>query len=214
MAFITFGKVNRDIIPILVGCIFCFFSRFLIVFDESILYNHPIIINIFSDSSKIFAIIPLVIAKTRTNEVNKNNAKNLILKEGKYVYLNANDEIKKGKWIYIILSIIIYYIQSCIMAISISIKSNLYVWNLLITSIFCRLIFKINLYRHHYLSIILIILTELILDLISENLQNDINNNLFYVFLRFISEILSSLNDMLDKYLFERKFVNIYEIIL
>ena len=214
MSFISLGKIDRDIIPILIGCIFCFFSRLLFTYDETILYEHPILLNIFAESPKTLAIIPLVVAKIRSKKVNKNKVENLTLKEGKFVYTNIKNKIVKGKLIYIILSVVLFFIASCVSSFSISIKTNLYVWNLLITSIFYYFIFKIKLYRHHYLSIITIILTELILDLVSENLQNDFNNSLFNVLLRFLTEILLSLDDIINKYLFENLFVNVYELTL
>ena len=156
MSFISLGKIDRDIIPILIGCIFCFFSRLLFTYDETILYEHPILLNIFAESPKTLAIIPLVVAKIRSKKVNKNKVENLTLKEGKFVYTNIKNKIVKGKLIYIILSVVLFFIASCVSSFSISIKTNLYVWNLLITSIFYYFIFKIKLYRHHYLSIITI----------------------------------------------------------
>ena len=76
------------------------------------------------------------------------------------------------------------------------------------------MIFKIKLYKHHYLSLILIIILGIILDFICENLQDDITKNFGFVLLRLLREILFSSSDVLVKYLFEKKFCSIYEISL
>ena len=48
----------------------------------------------------------------------------------------------------------------------------------------------------------------------SDEIQNDFNNSLFHVLLRFLTEILLSLDDIINKYLFENLFVNVYELTL
>jgi hypothetical protein len=76
------------------------------------------------------------------------------------------------------------------------------------------LIFKIKFYKHHYLSLILIIILGITLDLICENLQDDITKNFGIVLLRLLRETIYSSNYALVKYLFEKKFCSIYEISL
>lgn len=71
-----------------------------------------------------------------------------------------------------------------------------------------------KLYRHHYLSILIIIITGTILDLVFQNLQNDFKNNIFLFLLRLLREILNSLHNVINKYLIEKKYCSIYEIAL
>ena len=82
----------------------------------------------------------------------------------------------------------------------------------MITSIFYYLIFKKKLYKHHYLSIILIILIGLIIDLVLGNLQKDITEHYLLLLMRFLREILYSFHDVVDKYIMEKKYGSIYEI--
>ena len=82
--------------------------------------------------------------------------------------------------------------------------SNTTILNILITSIFYYCIFKIKLYRHHYLSVILIIITGFAIDIILDNYQYDIKNNLAILFIRLIREILYSLSSVIDKYIMEK----------
>ena len=104
------------------------------------------------------------------------------------------------------------FIQGILYISSIEVKSNSWILDILITSIFYFLIFKIKLYKHHYLSIIIIILTGFILDLVFENIQNDISNHFLSLVLRFLREIIFSLVDIINKYLMDKKFCSVYEI--
>ena len=59
----------------------------------------------------------------------------------------------------------------------------------------------------------LIILTGIILDLILGNLQNDINDYFLSFLLSLSREIIYSLHEVVNKYLMEKKFCSVYEII-
>ena len=223
MRFITFGKIDRKIIPILLGCAFCFFHRSLILFTlfkKSNIGNHRIITNIYVAISKLFTIIPFIIYKNRTNknnqnEINKINYNNTTnTNKIELIYEDyANDKVP-GKGRYLLLSGIIFFIQSFIFLATGEVKSNSWIWDILITSILYYLIFKIKLYKHHYLSVILIILIGFTIDLVLGNLQKDVSENIGFLLLRFLREILYSLHDVINKYLMEKKYCSIYEISL
>ena len=206
MKFLSLGDINKNIISIIVGCIICFSSRLLFRFSEdSELFNHLIIQNILIQFSYIFTIIPFLIFKYRTNnKYIKNN----------YLEDITQKKITKGKWLYIFLYNFIDIIQSIIFLYLIELKSNFWILDICFICIFYYLIFKIKLYKHHYLSLILIIILGIILDFICENLQDDITKNFGFVLLRLLREILYSSSDVLVKYLFEKKFCSIYEISL
>ena len=91
------------------------------------------------------------------------------------------------------------------------VKTNSWIWIILITSIFYYLIFKIKLYLHHVLSSILILLIGAIIDIISDNVINDINSHLVLLIIKFIRETLFSLYNVMAKYVMEKKFVSVYE---
>ena len=73
MVFIKFGKVDKKIIPLLLGCIFCFFNRILNTYKETILFKHIVITNIFVAISKLFIIIPYIIYKIRSRNIRNNS---------------------------------------------------------------------------------------------------------------------------------------------
>ena len=118
----------------------------------------------------------------------------------------------EGKYTYIIISSVLYFVQSIILLFTINIRSNDWIIDILFTLVFYYLFFKIKLYLHHYLSIILIILTGITLDLIMENLQSDIHNHFLLLLLRLLRDIIYSIYEVINKYLMEKKFSSVYEI--
>ena len=215
MRYISLGSIDRNSIPIFIGCIFSFLSRLLYNYDGIILFKHSIISNIVSAFSRVIMLIPLIILKIRTKKINideNDNKDRKNSKKGKLLYTNSKKIIIRGKYWYIILSSIIFFIQGIMLLYTIEIKTNFWISEILITCIFYYLIFKIKLHKHHYSTIILIILTGIILDLVFENLQNDLSNRILLFFIRFTREILYSLHDVVNKYLMEKKFCSPYEI--
>ena len=215
MALLNLGLIDKNLIPIIFGSISCFLNRLLNKYKYTLLFKNPILTNISISSSKIFAIIPLIITKLRSKQIDDNK----IESENndcsvEYIYINANKSNIIDKWKYIILSVIVFFFNQFLFVITNKVKTNLTILNILITSIFCYLFFKIKLYRHHYLSVILIVITGLVIDLILGNLQYDFSNNLVFVFLRLLRETIYSLVNVIDKYIMETKFVSVYELLL
>ena len=69
-------------------------------------------------------------------------------------------------------------------------------------------------YKHHYLCIILIIIVGFILDISLGNFQEDFNKNWYFIFLRIIREILYSLQHVINKYIMDKKFCSVYELLI
>jgi len=215
MALISIGKIDMNLIPMIIGCIFCFLNRLLNQYDGTLLLKNAILTNIVISSSKLFTVIPLLILKFRSNKVNSNEIKSVnSLKKLKYIYTEKKIEITQHKGRYILLSAFIFFVQSIFFVLTFEIKTNSWIWNILITSLFYYWLFKIKLFKHHYLCIIIIILIGFIIDLVLQNLQNDISDNLTLFLFRVLREILYSFHDVIDKYIMEKKFGSIYEILL
>ena len=208
MSFISLGKIDKKIIPIILGCIFAFLSRLLLNFDKTTLFDHSIISNVVSSFPRIFAFIPLIIFKIRTKKVK--NVKNDIVTQGRY----STKDVTKDKWIYIILTSVIFFVQGILIVFTIKVKTNSWICFILFTFLFSYWIFKIKIFKHHYISIIVIILTGLIFDLALGNIQEDFTNNFWIFLLRLIREIIYSLDNVLVKYTMERKYCSVYEICL
>ena len=109
MAFIGLGEVNRNLIAIIVGCIFCCLNRILNLFSESELFKNKILTNIFIAFADVFTVIPYIITKRRSkSKVIKTNIKflNLTKEESRIGYKHKEIYVYK-----IVLKIknIIYY---------------------------------------------------------------------------------------------------------
>ena len=212
MSFISIGKIDKSHIPLLIGCVFCFLNRLLNQYDGTLLFKNVIITNIVISFSRIFALLPHIILKIRTKrETVNNNNNNINIPNDLYLYTDNEKKIIKGKFGFIIFSAVIFFIQSILFLSSLQIKVNSWILYILGASIFSYIIFKDKLYKHHYLSIILIILIGVVIDLVLETLQYDISNNLLQLLLRLLREILFSFHHVIAKYIMEAKFVSVYE---
>ena len=215
MAFIGLGLIGNNLIPILIGCIICFLSRILILYEKTELFEHAVLPNFIVDFSLLFTIIPHIIIKKQIISGYNDDKLNQEDNKKELIYNEKTDVIilMEGKYPYILLSSVLCFVQSVILMFTIKIKSNTWILDILFTLIFYYLSFKIKLYKHHYLSIILIILLGIILDLVLKNLQSDINYNVLLLLLSLSREIIYSLYVVTNKYLFEKKFCSVYEII-
>ena len=213
MACISLGKIDKNIIPIIVGSIFCFLNRLLNEAKPEI-YENTILTNIVISLSRFLTIIPLIIFKIkfkqdrRYNDKNNNsdkNSKSIVL-----IYKN-NRIYVKGVAKYVLLSAVIYLIQSIFFALAFKATTNAWIWYILIASIFYYLMFKVQLYKHHYLSIIFIIVIGTVIDLTTEAIIVDANNEPLALVSKYIKEILFSLYNVIAKYVMEKKYISVYE---
>ena len=213
MACISLGKIDKNIIPIIVGSIFCFLNRLLNEAKPQI-YENTILTNIVISLSRFLTIIPLIIFKIKFkqdrsyNDKNNNsdkNSKSIVL-----IYKN-NRIYVKGVAKYVLLSAVIYLIQSIFFALAFKATTNAWIWYILIASIFYYLMFKVQLYRHHYLSIFFIIVIGTVIDLTTEAIIVDANNEPLALISKYVKEILFSLYNVIAKYVMEKKYISVYE---
>ena len=214
MAFISLGKIDKSFIVIIVGCIFCFLNRLLYQAD-SLLEEIPILHIIVSSQSRFLTVIPFIILNIRTKRTtNNNNEMEYTIrekKEKKLIFYDNEKRYVKGKWKFILLSGIIYSVNTTFFALSLKVKTNAWILYILIASVFYYLIYKVKLYKHHVLSIVLILLIGIIIDLIKENIQNEIINKTLLVLSKFMKEIAFSLYNVVAKYVMEKKYISVYE---
>ena len=219
MAFIGLGKINTNLIPIIIGCIFCFLNRLLNQYEGTKLFENVMLTNIFISFSDIFTIIPYIIFKIRSKKVYKPENKELIpneTKETKFEFLyeetyDIEDEVE-GKGKFIVLIGVIFFVNYFIFVYIFALKTNTWIMYILFTSIFYYLFFKSKLYKHHYLSIVIILIIGLVIDFVEGNIQKDFTKNFKLILLSFLRVILLSLNYVLIKYTMEKKYASPYEI--
>ena len=212
MAIIGLGQIDSNLISILVGGVLCFLNRLISRYKETLLFKNVILTNIGISLSRFLAGIPYIIILIRSKkETAPNDTKDMVLLLPRFIPKDKSKEISKDKNIYIFLTSVINFIQSVLFVYTISIQTNAWIGYILITVIFYYIFFKIKLYKHHYLSIIIIISLGLLIDLVLENLQTELINDTLSLFLKYLREILLSSHFVIIKYIMENKFVSVYE---
>ena len=121
-----------------------------------------------------------------------------------------NEEIYKGKWGYIMLAAVFFFIQNISLVFTFETKTNAWICYILLSSIIYYLIFKNKLFIHHYLSIALILIIGITIDLVTENLQNEIATAGLYI--KFLKEVFFALYNVMAKFIMEKKYVSVYEL--
>ena len=219
MAFIGLGKINTNLIPIIVGCVFCFLNRLLNQYEGTSLFKNVMLTNIFISFSDLFTIVPYIIFKIRSKKVYKPENKEITPNESqetKFEYLyeesyDIEDDVQ-GKGKFIVLIGLIFFVNYLIFVYIFALKTNTWIMYILFTSIFYYLFFKSKLYRHHYLSIVIILIIGLVIDFVEGNIQKDFTDNIKLILLSFLRVILLSLVYVLIKYTMEKKYASPYEI--
>ena len=215
MAFIGTGIIDKKIIPIIIASVSCFLNRLLKMYKGSLLYKNIIMTNICISSSKLFAIIPYIIFKLRTKHNNNSDSKSVNRYSNlKFIYTDEEKKIAKGIWKYILFSAVIFTINQLLYVVTLKVETNTSTLDIVFTSMFYYFILKVKLYKHHYLSMILIMITGTSVDLSLNNLQNDMRTQLGLFFLRIVRESMYSLSSVIDKYIMEKKFISEYVILL
>ena len=148
------------------------------------------------------AIIPYIIFKFRTKK--HNNEIEEIKNNITLIYNKANKKIVGGKWVYIFLSAILFFIQGILYTFSFKIFLSFWILNILLNCLFSFFILNVNLYKHHYISMTIIIILGIALDLTTTNMREI---NIVILIVRIIREIFSSLQDVINKYAMEKNFV-------
>ena len=219
MAYIGFGKINKDIVPLILSCVFCLLNRLVNCVEGAELFSNVILTNIFVALSHSLMIIPYLIYKIVTKKCRKNNknkeeyvyTNTLTLtkvdetQKSKYIY-NNNDITKvKLKYLFIILTGLISFSNYYLFIYTIKVKSNTWTIYIVFASLFYYLLFKSKLYRHHYLSIVLILIIGVIIDIVVGSYKDDTSNEvIFKFFLSIIRVIILSFNYVLIKYTMEK----------
>ena len=213
MAFIGFGKINKNLIPLVLGCIFCFLNRLVNQIDYPELFGNIILTNMFISGANLFLIIPCIISiirskKGKANNNKKENANNLNKIE--YIYQDDKNNVKY-RGLFILLIALVLFVNYNMLVYTFKISINTWILFILFASIFYYLFFKIKLYRHHYLSIIIILILGIVIDLILDNYNIPVNDYLL-VLVSIVRIILLSFVYILFKYTIEKKCVSLYTI--
>ena len=193
-AIISLGQFNKNIIFPILGGIICFFIS--IILYKSKLSDYPIILCLSSSSGMSLSFILLIIYNHKNKIINET----IIEKEKKSLF------IEKIKFILICASL--DFTETLLLDIfCVDLKVNLWIFDIIFLVLFSYSIFEIKIYKHHYLSIFVIIITGIIIDIIS-GYYNDFSKN---IFIKLFAEILISFDVVMCKYAMDRKYCSPYE---
>ena len=226
MAFcISFGKVDKFILFPLIGSIFKFFSQIIVMKyynpnhnkDKSI--NKESIILCISTFFGMSLSLFLYIIYYEKNNYSKKNEDIKNLKSPLSIELEYNNQYKiitYNKFKYILISTILNFIFYFLLyAFYFALIINYWFLDILFIFAFSHYIFRIKLYKHQYLCMIIFFILSALLNIfIGLCTDNDLYgiNNLFYHILKMFGEFVFSLAMAINKYTIEKKFSSPYEI--
>ena len=191
---------------------------------KEVVSKNPFIISIYSAFGMSLSFIPFLIYKSKNKNVASKINNKLIPQENresklsvKFVYYDVNKHPKKEKYKLILLCTLFDFSETLLInAFCINCVYNLWVFDITIISLFSYLILKKNLYKHQYLSMIIIIIFGIGLNVIEYLKKSDDDNKLdpIEIISKFLSEVFYSLNIVINKYNMEKNFCSPYEICL
>ena len=136
MAFISIGKLDKNQISIIIGCVFSFLHRLLNQYEGTKLLKNQILTNICISISRFLTVFPYIILKIKDSQVDKNHIENNSRETKKLIFVDYKRKNVRGKWRYMLLSAVTYLLQSIFLVCSFEIKTNAWIWNILFSSIF------------------------------------------------------------------------------
>ena len=220
---ISFGHINLYILIILLGAIFNT-AKYLITNKSKKLgeddpkkpeSQHPVIITINYAMGLCLSFIFFIIYKIRNK---RNKTTNIFLLDNIINKSNIYKEVtKKEKFLWILLGSIIDFIANIINSYNWVKKDNyLCYWpsNILLMSLFSYLLLKMKLYKHHFLSIIIIILISVAHTFFSGNLSLDtLKENYKGYIIYFFTEGTFNILYVLYKFFMIKKSIKSYGIL-
>ena len=221
MKLLSIGKLDKNIIFPIAGGIIKFILSILLDIDKLTLSSHPLIFSICSSMGMCLSYFLFIIYKYKNENqknINKKNNEenNFNRKKSLAIKLEYNDQLRDityNKFKYIIFTTLLDFILTILAACFYSgTEVNLWIFDILFICLFSYFIFKIKIYKHHIISIILIIFTGIILDIIKNTYLNAIENGLIQFIIKFIGEIIFSLLIIIVQYTMEKKFCSSYEL--
>ena len=210
---INIGLIDKNFIfPVVL--IICTSIDNYFMFRTSILdnfINHILIRSICQSLGKCLSLIPFFIFKRENQKLDK---KNEIKTENKLAHKKDNiDKNKRSKKkLLIVLTSLIEVGNSFVFFKLYNISFNFYIFDIIFVSIFSFYILKVKLYKHQFLSMIIIIIFGLIHNIFVLIYDDDKDNTFTRILLRFINEIFFCLNVVINKYLMDKEYCSPYEL--
>ena len=193
-------------------------------------FSHPIIYNFIISLSSCLSILLLLINKLYYKRKNPNKNYLSIIKENTITNNIPKLVSKKEKFLWFLLVSIINFCSNILynkyLNMIFASESYYYLISILFLSIFSYKILKYNLYKHHYLGIIIMVVNSIVVIILAyfnskDNLYNNKSNifndfrkyYLYGLLISITSTTLHNLGYVIDKYLIFKKYILSYEIL-
>ena len=221
MKCINFGQINKKLlIPVISGVITLIY-RYIIKYNPKykIATQNPFLLNAYVAFGMILAIIPYLILKQRSKQsfINSEELQDKSKLEINLLY-NKDDIFKKtkfAKYRFIVYSTVFDFTQTLLSTLYCSFcVYNLWIFDIIFISLFSYLMLKAKLYRHQYISMIIIITLGFGLNVIEYFKLDETEKGLdpLEISMKFVSEICLSLSLVIIKYNMEKNYCNPYEV--
>ena len=210
MKLISIGQLDKNIFYPILGGIFNFIIKLILNYNGlTSLFNHSLMFCINTSLGMSLSFILLIVYRKKPKPVElpipKNKGHSIELE-----YTNQYEEIRYHKFFYIILSSIIDFIITIItFHFYLKAKLNMWMLDILFIYLFSYLIFKMKLYKHHYISGSIIFIFGIILNIIDKRYRN-IDD--FTPLIKLCCEFLLSFALVVIKYTMEKKYCSSFEL--
>ena len=219
---ISLGKANKYLFLILVAAIL-FIALPFVEYESKIFagrQTHPIIYSMTYSLGLILSFILLIIYKIRNKRKNKNYNSLLNIKN-EHMSFNAISPIeiisnkKKFLWIVLTSGINLFgYTLSSFYVFTFDTYINDWGITLLFMSFVSYFILKMKLYKHHYLTIVSVVVIGFIYNILMGRFNKEkIGDNYISYLIQITFNCLISLDNVLYKFLMDRNYINPYEIL-
>ena len=209
MAILSLGAINKKILIAVFGGLFKLVANIILYHSEVKMKTHPCILGINAGiglSLSFFPYIYLLFLNCKTFKFDSNND-----------YLIYNDtlhkinDLKRKKRICYILEIaILDFLQKFLTFFFVDFYvENLWIFDSLLILIFSYFILKTKIYRHHFISLIMIIIIGIILIIIN---SYDKEVNFLDFFITLLTEVFYSLENVICKLATDVKFSSPYQV--
>ena len=223
MKLISLGTIDvKFLIPIFGGIFSLIYSIFRKYSPKNEIINqNPFLISIYTSLGMIMAFVPFLIIKLKSKRANKIYKEQLIkskIYNKLIVNKNAIEMTRWKKYRFIFYSGIFDFLQSLFTTLFTQyFVYNLWIFDIMIMSLFSYLFLKAKYYKHQFISMIVIVILGFVLNIIAyfklyDSEENGLN--LFDIFIKFITEICFCLDMIIIKYNMEKNYCNPYELCL
>ena len=223
---ISKGHINKYIIfALIAGLSKCFVSIMVYKFKNYAKYNeHPLIIGFNAGIGMSLSIIPLIIVKVKSHREIKNDKLNLnktsslkvantatTLVDLNYLEKYDKKKLRIQKYLILLACAFLDFAQKFLsFFLNKLIINNIWMFNIIFISVFDYLILKAKLYKHQYISCIIIVVLGIAATAVG--LYEDKDNIVLRLVLCICIETMFSLSIVLSKFLMDHRSCSPFEV--